>query len=607
MVKSFFIRLHKLRSNLNLKRILKLIWSVSRKWTIISVLFIFIETALYFVSLYLLKLLVDAVSHPGSNQHNHEQIIRYILWTLISGVLYFVIKSISAYITEIQAAYVAEYLNDKIHQQTILMDLAFYESPDYFDILKRAMDAGTHRPSQVIISLMEIIKNIMTLMALATVLITIDWFLLPLIIIFIIPTLFIRINFSDQYNIWRIRQTPLERKSAYLSSLITTDQAAKEIRSYNLGPHIKEDYLKIRLKLLEEKLNISKKRTVQEVVSSTIGALGFFLCIAYIVMMKGNGSTEAGNLTVFLVVFPQSFFLLQGLSHGVSTLYQNNIFISSIFDLFDLKPQISEPPFPLSLSKKESLSIELKHVNFSYSNSNHITLRDINLRIQSGKIVAIVGANGAGKSTLIKLICRLYDPDNGKIMMNGVDIRRFRSSEFREQVSVVFQDFLRYQLSARENIHFGDIHAPFSEDKMYEAAHDADASRFIENFPDKYETIMGRIFERGQEPSIGQWQKLAIARCLYSPAHLLIFDEATSSLDALSEQTFFETIRRKLGDRAALIISHRYAATKYADYIYVLEDGKIVESGNNDQLIHAGGEYARLFQEQIMQDKEMIE
>lgn len=607
MIKKFFIRLHKLRSTLNLNQILRLIWSVSRKWTLISVLFILAETILYFISLYLLKLLVDAVSHPAGGLQSHDKIIHYILWTLISGISYFVIKSISAYITEIQAAYVAEFLNDKIHQQTISLDLAFYESPDYFDILKRAMDAGTHRPSQVIISLVDIIKNIMTLMALATVLVTIDWVLLPLIIIFVIPTLLIRINFSDKYNLWRIRQTPLERKSAYLSSLITTEQAAKEIRSYNLGTHIKEDYLKIRLQLLAEKLNISKKRTVQEVAGATLGSLGFFLCIAYIVLMKGTGSAEAGNLTVFLVVFPQSFFLLQGLSHGVSTLYQNNIFINSIFELFELKPEITEPLIPSKINKEEPVYFELNHVGFSYPNSENIILQNINLRIQSGQIVAVVGANGAGKSTLIKLLCRLYDPNHGKILMNGVDIRRFKSNEFRKQVSAVFQDFLRFQLSAKENISYGNIHSPFSEENMYEAAQDAGAAHFIEKFPDKYQTIMGRLFECGQEPSIGQWQKLAISRCLYSQARLLIFDEATSSLDALAERAFFETIRNKLGARAALIISHRYAATKYADYIYVLADGKIVEAGNNEQLIHTGGEYARLFQEQIINDKEMIQ
>lgn len=598
MIHSFLLRFQKLRANLYLSPVIRLVWSVSKKWTLISFVFILLETGLYFVSLYTLKLLIDAAA-SGSQQPNHGQLLTYIVVAGVAGVLYFVIKAFSAYFTEVQAIHVAEHLNDRIHDQTTSLNLSFYEDPACLDILKRAKDAGTHRPSQVITSLFDILKNTLTFLALASVLLTINWVLVPLLILFVFPTLLIRIHFSDVYNTWRIRKTPLERKSDYFGSLLTTEQAAKEIRSFTLGQYLKNTYFLIRLNLLGEKLSIIRRRTYYEVAGTTLAGIGFFLCIGYIILSQGNAATRAGSITIFLVAFPQSFSILQNLAAGISTLYQNNIYIKSIFDLISLKPTLYESPAPLPVPHEKAFHLELKNVGFSYPHGQAKSLDHINLSLQAGQLIAIVGENGAGKSSLIKLICRFYDPDEGHILLNGTDIRRFSLSDYQAQAGTVFQDFTRYQMTVRENIGLGNVRAPFCEATMREAAHQAGAEDFINELPQGFESMLGKQFDHGMEPSLGQWQKIAIARCLYSQSRLLIFDEASSSLDAWSEQAFFRTLKENLGVRCALVISHRQSVITHADYIYVLSHGKIVQSGTHEQLSTLEGEYTRLFGTQL--------
>lgn len=606
MIKSFIRHFYKLRANLNLSRIIRLIWSVSPKWTIISLCFIILETAFLFASLYVLKLLIDAVSKDGSGGIRHGDIVFYLILSGITGILYFMIKAVSAYLTEIQAAHVSEFVNDKIHEKSVSLELSYYEDSDYFDILKRAMEAGVQRPSQVIVSLFNILKNCMSLLALGSALLTIDWMLLPLLVLFVIPTLMIRIHFSDIFNEWRIRKTPLERRSDYLSYLITTDQAAKEVRAFNLGQYFKDAYLGIRMQMLGERLSISRKRTVNEIATTGLAAIGFFCCIGYIVLSKGGDSGNVGNITLFLVVFPNTFNVLQGVASGISTLYQNNIFINSIFDLLDLKRKMPEPLDPAPIADEKPFVLTLKNVEFSYPHVRGRSLDAISMRLEQGKIVALVGENGAGKSSLIKLICRLYDPSGGAVLLNGTDIRDLSSKAYRSRIGVVFQDFMRYQAKASENIGYGNIEIPPSERKIRDAALLAGAHDFIARFPDGYDSTLGKLFDEGKEPSIGQWQKIAIARCLYGHPRLLIFDEATSALDAVAEQQLIANLKMNFPDSATLMVSHRYSVTRHADFIYVLSQGKIVQAGTNEELISREGEYARLFKEQLNMETELM-
>ncbi|KQR67433.1 ABC transporter ATP-binding protein [Pedobacter sp. Leaf176] len=597
MIKSFTYKVQKFSTNLSIFRLLKLIWEGSKQWSVISISFIAIESGLFFSSIYLLKILIDTISRHGiSDIKNEPEVIKYIILATISAILYTSIKAISSYITEKQSGKVSEYIDEKIHNSAIGLDLSFYESPGYFDILKRARDMATERPNIIVFTMVDIAKNLLSLILIASMLVAIDWRLFPILALFVLPTLWVKINFADSQNTLRLSQTALERKSNYLSTLLTSDLHAKEIRSFGLGNHLKKLYVDIRLLLLSGRLKISKQKTHQELITSTVATLGFFACVAYIAVGSIHGITSVGDITLFLVAFPQAFNIMQGLSTGISTLYHNNIFVKSIFELFDLKSSLKENESPLIIPSDNEIDLELKNVSFIYPHAEKNTLTNINLKMPAGKIVAVVGSNGAGKSTLIKLLCRLYDPTSGSINLNNKNIKSFKIAEYQKQICAVFQDFGKYNVTAAENIRFGDIHNNRTHDDIVEAAKNSGADLFINNFPQQYNTTMGRIFEDGYEVSIGQWQKLAIARAFFSNSRFVILDEATSALDATAEKELFDSFRDRIGNRAALIISHRQSAVKHADYIYVLSNGSIVESGTHQELTDLKRTYYNLFQ-----------
>lgn len=595
MLNGFTKRVKKLKSNLHLARTLRLIWSVTRGWASLTVGMILVESALFMASLYVFRLLIDVMARPGSAAEKTTLIIQYLSAAAAATILYVIARSITALITETQASKVSQHIDDKIHACATSLDLSFYESPAYFDTMKRARDAGPERPNAIFTNMVDIAKNGMMLAVIGSVLISISWLLLPLLALFILPTLLVRISFADRLYKWRMQQTSLERKSSYLSSIITGDTAAKEVKAFGLGNYLRKLYSGIRSQLLLERLKITRRTTFNEVITTVLATLCLFTCIAYICISTVRGTTTIGDVTLFLFVFPQLFTVLNALSGGISALYQHNIFVSNLYELFDLKATLSEPEHPLPVPTHATADLSIEGLSFTYPHAKDVALNNIDLRIPSGKVVAVVGLNGAGKTTLIKLLARLYDPSKGSIKLGGTDIRRFRSEDFRKQVSIVFQDFGRYNLSAKDNIRFGDIDAVRPDEQIHQAAKQSGADTFIKKFPDGYETIMGRVFEDGREVSIGQWQKLAIARAFYGQSQFIILDEATSALDAKAEQELFESFRENIGNRGVLIISHRLSAVKHADHIYVMADGKITQHGTHEQLVSVPGEYARLF------------
>lgn len=597
-MKQFSRKIYQLRSSMNLSKIIALVKASSKNSLYLLVFFILAESAIFFTSLYLLKKLVDIVAHVQHNsEESYRQILIYVIGAGIAGVAYLMIRSYSAYLVEAQSARVAEYVNEQIHTRAVDLDLSFYESPSYYDTLKRAMDSGAERPSLIITTLIELLKNTASLAAVGAVLILINWMLLPLLALFILPTLFVRLHYSKKLNDWRIAQTPLERKSAYYSTLITTDTAAKEIRAYDLGNYLKNQFVAIRKTLMKEKLAINLKRTRLESFTTAMSNIGVFVCIGFIALKTVSGETSAGDITLFLVAFPQSFTILQNIAGGISLLFQNSIYVNSIFELLELKDRLNKPHGHTTALPRQAEELVLQDVSFTYPHASVPTLKNIHLRIPAGKIIAIAGLNGAGKSTLIKLLCRLYDPSSGTLLLNGTDIQYYNAHEFRKMVSVVFQDFNKYSFTAEENIYLGNIQAPFDAARAKDAAEKSGAASFIQTFPKQYQTVMGRLFEEGQEVSIGQWQKLALARCFYSDAQFLILDEATSALDVASESELFDTLREKLDSRTAIVISHRRSSLKHADYIYFLADGTIIEQGTDQELMALRGAYAKLFTE----------
>ncbi|HXB07142.1 MAG TPA: ABC transporter ATP-binding protein [Puia sp.] len=596
MIGTIRYRVQQLKTNLHLTRTLRLIWSISKKWTTLTLVSIIAESGLYLLLLYIFKHLINEVTRATPFD---DEKIRRVVWYLVvitaGTIVYVTVKALATLAIENQAQRVKESIDEKIHECAVNLDLAFFESPAYFDTMKRARDAGPEAPNNVVLNLADITKNGLTLVAIGSILVSISWLLLPLLALFVAPTLLVRIRFAGQLYQWRRRQTPVERQATYLSSLITEDVPAKEIRGYGLGSHIREMYTAIRVRLMRERLQMTRSNTFKELVTNIMATLGLFACITFLCFSMIKGRISVGDLSLFLIVFPQSFAILQLMSQGISGLYQNNIFINNLFELFDLRATLKEPEDPQPVPQSEGVDLVVENMSFTYPHAREPALRNVSLRVPPGKIIAIVGLNGAGKTTLIKLLCRLYDPSEGRILMDGTDIRAFRSTEYRKHISAVFQDFGRFNVTAAENIRWGDIDGDRPESEIEEAARKSGAHDYIRKFPEGYGTMMGRIFENGREVSIGQWQKLAIARSFYSNSRFVIFDEATSALDAVSEDELFQSFRQRIGNRAALIISHRLSAVRHADHIYVMGDGRVQQHGTHEELVTMGGTYSKLF------------
>ncbi|MDD7887615.1 ABC transporter ATP-binding protein [Flavivirga sp. 57AJ16] len=586
-------KIDKLKKNLNLKRTLTLIWTITKGKVIYIILIMIMESLVYMGSLYVFKMLIDIVSLPNRSE-KYDLAIMYLIAAGLATVILVLLSSAASYITQKHAFLINEYIDDKIHSIAISLDLSFYESPAYFNTLNRAKNAGPSKPSAILSNIISIAKNFMTLTVIGMALISINWVLMPLLALFVLPTLYVRLKFADKLYEWQIQKTPMERKSKYLSTLITGEVAVKEIKSFGLGHYLRSMYKNIRVYLLLEDLRINKKGIINEAVTQILAAVGVYSCIAYICLSALKGESTIGDIALFLIVFPQLFGIMQGLSGEISSLYKNNIFLSYLYELFDLKNEMEEPEKPLSIPQYNQ-DLTLENLSFTYPHGTKTVLKNINLKIPEGKVVALVGLNGSGKTTLIKLLCRFYDPNTGSIKLGGENIRNFKADDFRKQISVVFQDFMKYNMSASENIRFGDIDSDIDNEAVMSAAKKSGAHEYINEFPDKYDTTMGRIFDDGKEVSIGQWQKLAIARAFYSKSQFLILDEATSALDTKAEQALFSDLRQHIGNKGILIISHRVSAVKHADYVYVMSEGKITQEGTHKTLIDEKGPYSKLF------------
>lgn len=595
-VKKMIQKIKTVIENLSFKKAVHITWSFSKKLTLSTLLLLVLENFFWLASILMLKKLVDIVALP-SNSNKQEELIRVIIISGIISIIYTCLKGLSGYFSELQSTKINHFIDKKIHEHTMQLDYANFDNPHYLDILKRAREASSDKPFAVVSSLFDIIKNTIMMGSVGYVLVSIDWFLLPILGLFVLPILIGKLFLSNQGYKLYLKNTGAERKAYYLSSLLTTETFAKEIRTFLLGNYIYSKYISIKDSLIKEQLALSKRRTVNELLTTGIGTTAFFGVTAYIVFGTLNGKTSVGDIAVFLVIFPHSFGIMQSLVSAISRLYQNNMFVTNIFELFKLEPQIENQISTASVLKgDQSGELSIKNVSFKYPSSEDYALKNISLQIPSGKIVALVGMNGAGKTTLIKLLCKLYEPTTGSIIFGGNDIKKYSPSQYRKQISVVFQDFVRYNLTVNENIWFGAIDKELSQDEIIIAAKKAGADRFIDKFSNKYETILGRMFDDGHEISFGQWQKIAIARAFYSNSSLIILDEATSALDAIAEAELFNSFKTNIGNRAALVISHRLSTIKQADFIYVMSEKEILESGTHDELMLLNGKYTALYE-----------
>jgi ATP-binding cassette subfamily B protein len=379
---------------------------------------------------------------------------------------------------------------------------------------------------------------------------------------------------------------------------LTNDWFAKELRLFDLGGFFSKRSQELRKKLRDEKIHFAKRRTSREMVTHFFWVSALYGSLAAIALRASRGALSFGSLVMYYQAIQRAQSYLQDFLQGAANLYENNLFLQNLGEFLGLKPRLAEPAHPKKIAQPLRAGLVFDNVSFSYPGKDAITLHDISFSIQPGQKVALVGENGSGKTTLVKLMCRLYDPTRGRILLNGVDLREFSTKDLRRQFSVIFQDFVRYHLSLAQNIALGDLDLADDQMRIIAAAQKSGADEFIDKFPEGYKTKLGRVFYEGEEISGGQWQKIALARAFLREDPFIIMDEPSSALDARAEYELFERFAKMAEGRAAILISHRLSTVRMADTILMMEQGRIVERGTHDELVARGGAYARLWEMQ---------
>jgi ATP-binding cassette, subfamily B, bacterial len=580
----------------HLIRALRLAWNAAGGWTAAWVFLLLIQGLLPVAIVYLTRVLVDTLTGAlgkGLAWANFQPVLAYAMLMAIVLVLTEVIQVSAEWIRTYQSELVQDHISALVQDKSVSLDLAFYEMPEFHDHLYRARSEASTRPLALLESSGNLLQNSITLFAMAAVLIPYGIWVPPALLISTIPAFYVVLRSSRRYYWWWKNTTADRRRVQYYDFILTESAFAPEMRLFQFSSHFQTAYRLLRRRLRGERLNLLKEQSL-----ARLGAETFALVVSggTLIWMLGQalrGLVTLGDIALFYQAFQRGQGLIRALVGNLGQIYTNSLYLGNLFEFLELKSKVVEPQPALPVPQGLESGISFRSVTFRYPGSDRPALKDLNLMIPAGKIVAIVGANGAGKTTLLKLICRFYDPDEGCIAWDSVDLRKLSLTELRSRITYMSQIPVTYQTTARENIILGSLQANPDMESIQSAVRSAGAEQIIARLPRKYDNILGKWFAEGTELSAGEWQRIAMSRAFLRKAQIIVLDEPTSMMDSWSENDWFERLRLFSAGRTAVLITHRLTIAMRTDFIFVMMNGVISESGTHQELLAAGGQYAR--------------
>ena len=587
----------------SLPRVLHLVWSTSAVLTVMLGLLSLAQGFMPAVTVTISGLVIDSVVRAIRIQ-SIAPIWLPVVLQLGAALASSLLSTFSNTVQQLLQEQVANRVQLDILKKANTLDLAFFENPESYDKIRQAANQSSYQPVTMISQTFDLGRTIVTLLTLIFLLLHLAWWLAIVALIVPIPAFFSSTRYGWRgYQLMR-RQSPERRLMAYFVTLMTTDTYNKEIKLFNLGDFFTGKFWRLATDLYKQDKKLLLRRYFTNFAWSGLTIVANSAIYFYIALQAVLGRISLGGLTLYTQTAVQVGQNFQGLLNGISSTYENTLYVNTLFEFLEYSPRIVPPPNPRPLDSAvevEGLGIEFRDVSFTYPGKDPETqaaLKHVSFTIRAGEAIALVGRNGAGKTTLVKLLTRLYDPDEGEILIGGRNIKEYDLRELREQVGVIFQDYVNYYMTAQENIGVGRVDKIEQRELVMSAARKSGANAVIEQLPHGYDTMLGRWFKDLKEStqlSGGEWQKIALARAFMRDARILVLDEPTSALDAQAEHEVFTHFRQLTEGKTAVFISHRFSTVRLADRIFVIENGSILESGSHRELIALHGRYAELF------------
>ena len=590
-------RIERMKRILQLSYAFRLVWKGGPGWCLASMAVVVVQGALPLAALVLLKRIVDsviAVLPGGVGGADLRQAFWAIGLAAGVGLLEAGCRVLAGLISENQSQSVADHVQELIQRQSASMDLAFYETPAFQDTLHRAQTDARTKPLRIVNDLTRISVNGVSLAGVAVLLLAYHPGITLVLCAGMLPGFFFALRVSRKLFEWRNACTETERKTFYLHWVLTSGLFAMENKSFGFARALIPRFRRLRARLRGERLELLKQQMVGEFVAQCGGVVVVFGCLAFMAAQAAHGLMTVGSLVMFAQAMRRAEGFVRDSLLSVAHLYEDSLFLANVREFLEMKSAVAAPPAPVPVPEG-SAGFRLERVTFRYPGVEGAALRDVSMELRAGQRIALVGHNGSGKSTLVKLLCRFYDLEEGSIEYGGVNIRSFDPAAYRRLIGVSFQNFNRYYLSARENVWLGNVDLDPRDPRIEESARLSGAHKILSALPQGYETQLGRWFKSGAELSQGEWQTIALARAFLSDARLLVLDEPSSFLDPDAEEQLFAHLRDLSPRKTILFVSHRFSTVRQADWIYVMEGGRVKEQGTHDDLLRQGGLYAHSF------------